>query len=181
MPVGRLRPIEVVNYDPQWPLTFASLRRVIRTALCDLVMSIEHVGSTAVPGLAAKPIIDLVVVIKSASLLSGVIQSLANLGYFHEGVLGVPGREAFGREDHDVPRDGTCRHWTHHHLYVCVQASDPLERNLAFRNYLRENPGEASTYATLKRQLAQQYPHNMDSYVHGKTAFVEEILQRAMA
>ena len=97
MPVGKVRPIQVVDYDPQWPLTFAELSRAIGNTLGDLAVSIEHIGSTAVSGLAAKPIIDLDVVIESDGLLADAVQSLATLGYFHEGDLGVTGREAFCR------------------------------------------------------------------------------------
>ncbi len=180
MPVNKTRIIKIVDYDPQWPLIFAELRRVIETALGDLALSIEHVGSTSIPGLAAKPIIDLDVVIGSKALLTNVIQSLSRLGYVHRGDLGIAGMEAFGREDHmDVPRDGTGRSWPDHHLYVCAQDSGELARHLAFRDFLRGNPDEASTYDRLKRELAQQYPHDIDSYIDGKSRFIEEVLRRA--
>ena len=178
--VDKTRSINIADYDSQWPLIFAELRRVIETALGGLALSIEHVGSTSIPGLAAKPIIDLDVVIESEALLPHVIQSLSGLGYVHRGDLGIAGREAFGREDHiDVPRDGTGRSWPDHHLYVCAQDSVELARHLAFRDFLRVNPDEASAYYRLKRELAQQYPHDIDSYIKGKSRFIEDVLQRA--
>ena len=104
------RPVVIVPYDPAWPLIFEGLRDVHASALGRLALAIEHVGSTAVPGLAAKPIDDVDVAIPSRSVLSEVIALLARLGYRHQGDLGVPGREAFAREgSEDVPRAGTGR------------------------------------------------------------------------
>ena len=180
MPVGKTRVVRVVDYDPQWPLTFADLSNVIEAALGDLVLSIEHVGSTSIPGLAALPIIDLDAVIESREILPHVVQSLAGLGYSHEGDLGVSGREAFRRHGHDVPRDGTGRLWANHHLYVCARDNRGLAEHVAFRNYLREHPDEASEYGELKRRLAERYRHDVDAYINGKDAFVERVLRRAM-
>ena len=129
MPVGKPRIIKIVDYDPQWPVTFAALKRVIETMVGHSLLSVEHVGSTSVPGLAAKPIVDLDVVIESNTVLPEMIQPLARLGYIHRGDLGIPGREAFDREDHDVPRDGTGRTWPDHHLYVCGKDSVELNPN----------------------------------------------------
>ncbi len=181
MSMIKTRTIKIFDYDPQWSLVFTALERVLETALGNLALSIEHVGSTSVPKLAAKPIIDIDVVIESNARLPEAIQSLAGLGYFHEGDLGIAGREAFGRQGQDVPRDGTGRTWPNHHLYVCVQDSEELARHLAFRDYLRENPAAVLVYEKLKRQLAQQFPHDIDLYIEGKRTFVEEILERAIA
>ena len=121
--------IEVVDYDPRWPEAFGAYAATLRSALGDLVMSIEHVGSTSVVGLAAKPIIDIDVVISSRLLLKDVISTLAELHYAHEGNLGLPGREAFrwpqGRR---------------HHLYVCSVDTPNLHNHLVFRDYLRRHP-----------------------------------------
>src|SRR5512145_273306 len=113
-------PVVIVDYDPSWPDVFEDLRARLLRALGDLVMAIEHVGSTAVPGLAAKPIIDIDVVIPSVSDLPAAIQRLAEIGYAHRGDLGVPGREAFSQPA-DLPR---------HHLYVCTIRSVELLRHL---------------------------------------------------
>lgn len=143
-------------------------------------MSIEHVGSTSVPGLAAKPIIDLDVVIESNAQLPEAIESLAQLGYVHEGDLGIAGREAFARQGQDVPRDGTGRMWPNHHLYVCAQDSEELTRHLTFRDYLWKNPNAVLAYTKLKRQLAQQFPHDIESYIQGKRTFIDEIVEHAL-
>jgi GrpB-like predicted nucleotidyltransferase (UPF0157 family) len=171
--------ITIVEYDPQWPVAFAALRYVLATTLGALALAIEHVGSTAVPGLAAKPILDLGVVIASQARLPEAIQSLARLGYFHQGDLGIVGREAFGRHGPDVPRDGTGRPWPAHHLYVCAHDSAELARHVTFRDYLRHHPEAVAAYAQRKRQLAHRFPHDREAYTQHKTEFIEAMLRRA--
>ena len=129
----------------------------------------RHVGSTAVPGLAAKPIIDLDVVVASRDEVPRAIEALDRLGYAHRGDLGVPGREAF-RGPATVPG---------HHLYLCAADSSELRRHLAFRDHLRSHPGSAAEYARLKRDLAARHQGDREAYTRGKTAFVEEILRAA--
>ena len=171
------RPVEIVEYDPEWPEVFADLSAVIGRILGDLALGIEHVGSTAVPGLCAKPIIDLYVVILSRERLPQVVQALSGLGYVHQGDLGIVGREAFGIVGADVPRDGRGRLWPEHHLYVCAGDSIELRRHLAFRDALRADPLRAAAYGVLKRQLAQQFRDDRDGYCQGKTLFIESVLR----
>ena len=170
------RTIEIVDYDPAWPDAFAGISQAVAAALGPLALRIEHVGSTAVPGLGAKPIIDIDVVIESPRLLPRVVEALSALGYIHEGDGGIPGREAFGREGAAVPADGSGREWPDHHLYVCPGDSEELRRHLRFRDYLRSHPEAAARYEALKRDLAERHPNDIDSYVQGKSAFVERIL-----
>ncbi len=178
MSAAKRRVIKVVDYEPQWPLTFDGLKQAIEGAMGDLAPAVEQVGSTSVPDLGAKPVIDLDVVIDSTALLNQAISSLATLGYHHRGDLGVTGREAFGREGSDVPRDGTGRTWPVHHLYVCAKDSDELARHVAFRDYLRVNLDDAAEYEAIKRRLARRYPNDIDAYIEGKRPFIEEILRR---
>ncbi|HEY6497445.1 MAG TPA: GrpB family protein, partial [Trebonia sp.] len=133
-------PVEIVDYDPRWPQTFASLRDRIAAAVGPLARRIEHVGSTAVPGLPAKPVIDLDVVIATPAEVPEVIARLGTLGYRHEGDLGITGREAFAG-----PIGGPA-----HHLYVCAADGRELARHLALRDYLRTHPEQARAYAELK-------------------------------
>jgi GrpB-like predicted nucleotidyltransferase (UPF0157 family) len=181
MSVSETHPITIVAYNPQWPLLFAELRQVLEAGLGTLALSIEHVGSTAVPGLAAKPIVDLDIVIASSDCLSDAIRALALLGYVHEGDLGVAGREVFARQGQDVPWDGTGRPWPQHHLYVCARDSAELARHVAFRDYLRQHSEVAAAYVQLKGQLAQQFSHDREAYTQGKRGFIEAILRRAKA
>ena len=158
--------IEIVDYDPRWPSLFAALRDDIGQVLGPLAQQIEHVGSTAVPGLAAKPIIDIDVVISSKGDLQVVIQRFGVLGYGHEGDLGMPGREAF-RSD---------RSTTAHHLYVCVAGSEALVRHLAFRDFLRQHPQTAQAYADMKQSLVHKFETDRDAYTEAKTTFIEQVL-----
>jgi GrpB-like predicted nucleotidyltransferase (UPF0157 family) len=159
-------PVVIVDYDPRWPATFASLADRLAAALGSLAVGIEHVGSTAVPGLAAKPIIDLDVVIASRADLPAVIDRLRLLGYDHEGDLGVPGRDAFAS-----PPGGPS-----HHLYVCPAGSPALARHLALRDRLRADPEAAGAYGDLKRSLAARFGHDRAAYTDAKSAFIEALL-----
>jgi GrpB-like predicted nucleotidyltransferase (UPF0157 family) len=164
-----VKPIVIVDYDPAWPGLFESLRVRVQAALGNVVGRIEHVGSTAVPGLAAKPVIDLDVVVASGELLPIVIERLAAIGYVHQGDLGIEGREAF-RAPEDLPP---------HHLYACLENAPALANHLAIRDALRADPALASEYARLKRRLARESGANREGYVEGKAAFLRAILRGA--
>ena len=138
-----IRTIVVCDYDPAWPVTFETLRTRVAAAMGDLALAIEHVGSTSVPGLAAKPVVDMTIVVSTASVMGALIDRLAAIGYRHRGDLGVPGREAFDRPE------GT----PDHHLYACVAGNDGLRNHLALRDHLRGNPSAARAYGSLKREL----------------------------
>jgi GrpB-like predicted nucleotidyltransferase (UPF0157 family) len=171
-------PVLVVPYDPGWPVAFAALREVYARVLGDLAIAIEHVGSTAVPGLAAKPILDVDVVIASREQLPEVVARCAALGYRHEGDLGIPGREAFSADGaQDVPRDGAGRSWPKHHLYVCASDCPALRRHLSFRNWLRAHPEKAAAYGALKLELSRVHRYDRDRYTEGKTRFIEASLE----
>ena len=163
--------IEVVPYDPAWPAQFEAIAAPIRAKLGPLALSVEHVGSTSVPGLAAKPIIDLDVVISIRLQLPEIVSKLAELGYVHEGNLGIPGREAF------MWPDGNGRH----HLYVCSVNTPNLHYHLLFRDYLRQHPDKALEYGQLKEELARQYPGDMDGYSEGKQDLISRLMQEAEA
>lgn len=179
---ARSKQVVVVPFDLEWPLTFEALRTVYARLLSGHVAAIEHVGSTAVPGLAAKPIIDIDVVIPSRDALTEVVSRLASVGYRHQGDLGVPGREAFSRNGaEDVPRDKTARRWPDHNLYVCAADCPELRRHLLFRDWLRAHPGRAAEYGALKQHLAQVHREDRDAYTLAKTEFVEAVLGEAGA
>lgn len=164
-----MRTIVVVEYDPAWPTVFESLRREVWPVVADVATSIEHVGSTSVPGLAAKPIIDVSVVVPSAQEIPFAIERLATLGYVHEGNLGVQGREAFVSPVGLPP----------HHLYVCPQGRVALMNFLTVREYLRSHPEVAREYGALKMRLAAEFPHEIDQYIAGKTDLILRILREA--
>lgn len=159
----------VVDYDPSWPAQFEILRSRIWGAVGDLAVSVEHVGSTSVPGLAAKPIIDIDVVVPSIADVGMVIERLATLGYRQRGDLGIEGREAF-ESPSGLPA---------HHLYACVRGSTALNNHLTVRDWLRRDPAAAAQYGLLKKRLAEFSPTDMDKYIAGKTGFLLGVLRKA--
>jgi GrpB-like predicted nucleotidyltransferase (UPF0157 family) len=161
-------PILVVDYDAEWPHHFETLRARLWPAVADVAIAIEHVGSTSIPGIAAKPIIDLSIVVPSRADVPAAIERLERLGYQHRGDLGVPDREAFNN-----PEGGP-----HHNLYVCPQDTIGIVNQVTFRDHLRAHPLDADRYAALKKTLAQRC-ENIDAYVAGKTDFVLDVLRRA--
>ena len=161
--------VVVVDYDEDWPRRFEELRARTWSVVSDVALRIEHVGSTSVPGLAAKPIIDLSVVVAARNDVPLTIARLATLGYQHRGNLGIEDREAFDHPD-DRPR---------HNLYVCPEGTIGLVNQVAMRDYLRARPDAAREYGALKKQLARQFPDDIDSYVYGKTDFVLRALRAA--
>jgi len=158
-------------YDPQWPILFEELRVKFSELLGNMVSAIEHVGSTSVPGLAAKPIIDLDVLLASAAYFPETIRRLATLGYEHQGDLGIAGREAFR----------TPPTLFAHHLYVCLPNCEEFRRHILLRNYLRSHPAEVSAYSNLKWSLFATFANDRADYIQGKAAFVEHLVQRAIA
>lgn len=161
--------VVVVDYDPSWPDTFAALRAPIWEAVRDIALGVEHVGSTSVRGLAAKPVIDMDVIVRSRSNIPPAIERLAVLGYEHRGDLGIQDREAF-QSPPGLPK---------HHLYLCVQGCAAVENHLTIRDCLRRDPAAAAQYGLLKRQLAEQFPTDIDRYVSGKTEFLLGVLRAA--
>ncbi|MCX4966826.1 GrpB family protein [Streptomyces sp. NBC_00654] len=139
--------IVIGDYDPRWPEQFEYLRQRLAPHVADLAVSIEHVGSTAVPGCAAKPIIDLDVVVAEGAVVPELISRLTGQGYRHEGDLGIPGREAF-QAPSAAPE---------HHLYSVVAGSKPHLDHILLRDYLRQRPDEVRRYSALKVALAQRF------------------------
>ena len=169
--------IVVVDYDPKWAEQFAELHDLLlRYVKEEDIISIEHVGSTSVVDLKAKPIIDLDIIVANEEAMKKVIAQVAKLGYRHIGNLGVSGREAFKRPPENVLTDGTGRKWFEHHLYVCQTGSIGLRNHLALRDYLRQNPAKVLEYGNLKQHLAEKYPYDIDAYIEGKTDFITNIL-----
>ena len=155
--------------DPEWPNAFRDEAARLERCIADgglPRLRFEHVGSTAVPGLAAKPIIDLTVVVPAAPDVPVAVTRLASLGYVHQGTLGVEGRDTF-QAPAPTPR---------HHLYLCPRDSLALRNHVAVRDYLRAHPDVAKQYGDLKKQLALRHPDDINAYVAGKTDLIIRIL-----
>ena len=157
----------VLPYNPKWPEVFQELSGPVVNTLGSLLISVEHIGSTSVPGLAAKPIIDLSVIVEPEDLEAAKVK-IVELGYQYLGDLGVEGRDAF-RCLRARPR---------HNFYLCPRDSLGLRNHLAVRDYLRANPEVAKEYGELKLSLAQQYPESVDKYTQSKTDFIIGILKK---
>ena len=170
------RPVIIEDYNGEWPVMFNELKDILRDKLGELALTIEHVGSTSVPGLSAKPILDIDIVIDSMTLLPQVIGKLSELGYFHEGNLGVENREAFARTDDKVPYNEKMNQKPKHHLYVCNKESDTLQKHITFRDILRQQPDLVTAYSSLKKELAEKFTNNRTAYTDGKTHFVNTVL-----
>ena len=161
------KPVTVRPYDESWAEAFEAIRAELQQALGELASGIEHVGSTSVRGLSAKPVIDIDIVIKDRSLLGEVITALAGIGYFHEGDGGIAGREAFDYRGKE--------HFMRHHLYVCAEDSAELMRHLAFRDYLRSSPEAVMEYSRIKEEGARLFPDDIDGYIAHKSPFIKKI------
>lgn len=167
-----MEPIEIVDYDPQWPVQFAEIADRVHAAFAEgLLIIVEHVGSTSVAGLAAKPVIDLNVVVPSRKDIPEAIARLATLGYEHQGNLGIMGREAF-RSTAGLPP---------HHLYLCDDENAEHRRQILFRDYLRANADAVENYAALKRTLVVRHGDDRCAYSEAKTEFIEAVLEQAQA
>ena len=168
--------LEIVPYDPKWPIAFAVERDRIAAGLGALALRIDHNGSTAVPGLPAKPIIDIQVSVRSLQPTEAFAIRLTQLGYVH-----VP-----HPDDSFCPFFHRPAAWPHtHHVHVVEAGGAEERRTLAFRDYLREHPVEARQYEELKRRLAPQYSaaefSSRQAYADAKTAFVISVTERALA
>ncbi|MDM5268480.1 GrpB family protein [Bacillus wiedmannii] len=168
--------ITIEEYNIKWESEFYKLKSLINNMLKELVLSIEHIGSTSVKELAAKPILDIDIVIEEYEIFPEVAKMLGKIGYYHQAEWSFKGREAFGRKDAFVPWDGESTVWMEHHLYVCDKNSEELRRHIAFRDYLREHEDVAIEYGSLKKVLARELK-NRASYSEGKTAFITSILE----
>ena len=159
--------VVVLPYDEAWKKDFEDIKAELLTVLEGLVLRIEHVGSTSVPGLAAKPIIDIDIGIDGADSFEKVKAALGTIGYQHEGDLGIPGREAFKYEGKE--------HLRKHHLYVCSEDAEELKRHTSFRDYLLSHPEALKEYGRIKEEGARLYPYDIDKYIEPKSSFIEDI------
>ncbi|HWC30783.1 MAG TPA: GrpB family protein [Dehalococcoidia bacterium] len=175
MTSGIGEPLVIVPYDPDWPRRFAAIRMVIQRAILGMYLSVEHVGSTSVPGLAAKPIIDVDVVMRSERF-DGIKSGLEALGYIDEGDLGIRGRVAFYLRD-EALRTALGPH----HLYVVGPESPVLRDHRDFRNFMLLHPEWIEKLNALKQELAGQYANDREGYQRAKSPMVEEVLRLARA
>ncbi len=167
----RTKDVIVEDYNPSWENDFDDIKLELEIALEELALSIEHVGSTSVKGLASKPVIDIDVVVKDLFDVEIAIKKLLKIGYFCEGNLGIKDRVAFRYEGKE--------HLRTHHLYVCSRKSKELERHLKFRNYLREHFEDMKEYGRIKKEAARLFPKNIEKYIEYKSDFINKIYDKS--
>ncbi|MBO1625522.1 GrpB family protein [Bacillus arachidis] len=168
----KTRVIEIMPYNPEWKMEFKKIKMMIESYIGDLTLRIEHVGSTSIEGLAAKPIIDIDVVIDSYDILPNIIKRLEKEGYQYQGDLGVEGREAFQRNKED--------HFMKYHLYVCPKDGKGYLEHIALRDYLSSNKAARKEYEELKYKLAENYRKDIDCYCKAKTDFIKGVLEKTL-
>ncbi|MFN7573090.1 MAG: GrpB family protein [Betaproteobacteria bacterium] len=164
--------VVVAGPSLEWPAQFQMESERLRETLSAGVVDIHHIGSTAIPGIFAKPVIDILLVAVSLQFLDNSSSEMERLGYQVMGEFGIPGRRYFRK-------DSPCGVRTHQ-VHAFQLGSADIDRHLAFRNYMRAHPEAASSYSELKRRLAIQHPDDLSAYMDGKDAFVKEHEARAL-
>jgi GrpB-like predicted nucleotidyltransferase (UPF0157 family) len=173
----------IQQYQERWVNDFNNIKKAIQEALSGIAIDIEHIGSTAIANLAAKPIIDIDIVYKKDNDFIYLKNELEKLGYHHNGNQGIKDREVFKR------RESSEKHavldFIPHHLYVCPAQSEELQRHLAFRNYLNTHERERKEYERIKYKIAEEANQDKKAYATLKEnkakAFIESILKKSMS
>jgi GrpB-like predicted nucleotidyltransferase (UPF0157 family) len=165
-------PVSIVEYDPRWPALYEQESLLILKTLGSLVLSLEHIGSTAVPGLGGKPIIDIMGGVRRLADAEQCVESLAGIGYEYVPEYNeiIPERRYF----HKGPPEARL-----FHLHMVESTSDFWDKHLLFRDWLRSQPGDAEEYYQLKRELADRFGTDREGYTDAKTPFIESIVVRA--
>lgn len=162
--------VDVVSYNPQWPVHFVAEETQLRSVLDHCLLAVHHIGSTSVPGLAAKPIIDIMLEVSSLDRLDEQNGQMEVLGYEAMGECGIARRRYFRKGGDERT----------HQIHAFLQGDDHVRRHLAFRDYLRAHPAACREYAELKQALAASCQHDIERYCAGKNAFVKEHETRAL-
>ncbi|MDP8314815.1 MAG: GrpB family protein [Candidatus Celaenobacter antarcticus] len=164
--------IIVESYNPKWKKEFEKACKFYQKLLKNINVKIEHVGSTSVEGMWAKPILDIDIIVINNSDSKQVIERLISIGYNHVGNLGVEGREAL-----KYTKGNKYINWMDHNLYVCIDGCENLRNHLLLRKHLRNNEKAIKSYSKIKRELAEKYSNDIDSYIDEKTNIITEFLK----
>ncbi len=164
------RKVELAVYSPDWAKQFEEEAERLTAVLHPILLAIHHIGSTAVPGIRAKPIIDILIEVRDIGQVDGYNQAMAALGYTAKGENGIPGRRYF--------RKGSDRRHTHH-VHVFQRGHPEIGRHLAFRDYLIAHPEAAQAYSDLKMQLARQFRTDTAAYTEAKSDFIRDVDAKA--
>jgi len=165
-----LRRVKVHSYDERWALMFTEEAEKLKLIFKNEIVDIHHIGSTSVQGLKAKPIIDIMPVVKDINIVEEYNMKMQEIGYEPKGENGITGRRYF-------QKGGDNRS---HHVHIYQLGSHEIKRHLAFRDYLRISPDVMKDYGELKEKLAQQFPYDIESYINGKDYLVKDIERKAL-
>jgi len=160
--------VRVVAYDTNWPALFLAESQRLTAACRSLPVHFEHVGSTAVPGLCAKPVLDILAGHPAGVSALDYVTDFERAGYIHRGDRGIAGHQFFRRGQ---PRA--------YHIHLVEEDGELWRQYLGFRDHLRADPTAARRYGELKEALAARFPHDRESYINGKSEFVREVLSRS--
>lgn len=164
------RKVKLVPHDPRWVQQYEEEAERLTAVFQPILVGIHHIGSTSIPGIKAKPIIDMMIVVSSITAVDTLIEPMADLGYISKGENGIAGRHYF--------RKGSDEHHTHH-IHTYPENHPEIARHLNFRDYLRHHPADAAAYSDLKERLAQRYEHDVEMYTNSKTAFIRNVENKA--
>lgn len=165
------RRVEVVPYKPNWRVAFENESKQVAVALGDNVVAVHHIGSTSIPTIHAKPIIDMLVEVREIVKIDERNSAMQALGYEVMGELGIPGRRFFRKDNEAGIRT--------HHVHAFEVNSAQVKRHLTFRNYMRVHAEDAKKYSELKQELAKKYPNDIEGYMDGKDEFIKEMDNKA--
>jgi len=165
-----VRKIEIAPYDSAWQIIFEIEKKSISEVLSPHLIAIHHIGSTAIFNMAAKPTIDILMVVKNLEKLDACHDEMQKLGYQPMGENGIPGRRYYRKLEGEVHRS---------HLHAFKVGHPDINRHINFRDYLREHPDETQAYQELKLQLSAEFPFDASGYTSGKTGFIQAIDQLA--
>lgn len=166
-----MKEVKVVPYDPQWRDAFEAEAKNVIAALGENVVAVHHIGSTAIPNIYAKPVIDMLVEAANIDKIDKQNSAMESLGYQVMGEFGIPSRRYFRKDDQDGVRT--------HQIHAFESGSPHVKRHLAFRDYVIAHDEDARKYSDLKRKLADEHSQDMDAYIDGKDAFIKEIDRKA--
>lgn len=165
-----MRKVEVFSHNENWKLMFSEEERKLKTIFGNEIVHIYHIGSTSVPELKAKPIIDILPVVRDIHIVDDLNDEIENIGYESKGENGIPGRRYF-------QKGGDKRT---HHVHIYQVGSYEIKRHLAFRDYLLFHPEVKKRYGQLKEKLVDKFPYDIESYISGKEQLVKEIEVKAL-
>jgi GrpB-like predicted nucleotidyltransferase (UPF0157 family) len=161
----------VEKYNPKWPAWFEEIKAYLGERVAKASLRIEHIGSTSIPGMTAKSIIDIIIVIEAGTFLQ-IKKILEGLGYYYRGDQGIEQREVFRLKDESI--------LPIHHLYVCPKDSPELRKETAFRDYMKKQKKERERLSVLKWELCEKFNNDRQLYMDGKDAMVKEIIKKAL-